>query len=67
MPNTTSNLILPEHRASTGDDASKVDIALLDACSTDLHFVQRVLADEVKPTAAVHEHFRESKAVHNGV
>ena len=34
---------------STGDDASKGGTPLLDACSIDLHFVERVLVDEVKP------------------
>ena len=52
---------------STGDDASKGGTALLDACSINLHFVERVFINEVKPTAAIHEHFGKSKAVHNGV
>ena len=33
----------------TGDDASKDGAALPDACSINLHFVERVLVDEVKP------------------
>ena len=32
-----------------------------------MHFVKRVLVDEVKSTADVHEHFGKSKAVHNWV
>ena len=52
---------------STRDDASKGGIALLDVCSINLHFVEGVLVDEVNPTTADHEHFGESKAVHNGV
>ena len=51
----------------TGDDASKGGTALLYACCINLHFVERVLVDEVKPTAAVHEHFGKSKAVHYGI
>ena len=50
----------------TGDDASKGSTALLDACSINMHFVERVLVDEVKPTAAVREQFGESKTVHYG-
>ena len=52
---------------STRDDASKGGTALLDVCSVNLHFFKRVLVDEVNPTAAVHEHFGKSKAIHNGV
>lgn len=50
----------------TGDDSSKGGAALLDACFVNLHLVERVLVDEVKPTATVHEHFGESKTVHYG-
>ena len=52
---------------SIGDDASKGGTALLVACFVNRHFVERVLLDEVKPTAAVHEHFGELKAIHNWV
>ena len=52
---------------STGDDASKGGTALLDACSVNMHFVERVLVNEVKSTVAVHEDFGESKAIHNWV
>ena len=52
---------------STGDNSSKGSVALLNACSVDLHFVERVFLDEVKPTVAVHEHLGKIKAVHNGV
>ena len=52
---------------STGDDASKGGVALPDACSINLHFVERIFIDKVKPTAAVHEHFGKSETVHNGV
>ena len=52
---------------STGDDASKGGDASLDVVLVHLHFVERVLIDEVEPTAAVHEHFSKSKAIHNWV
>ena len=52
---------------SNGDDASKGGVALPDACSINLHFVERIFIDKVKPTAAVHEHFGKSETVHNGV
>ena len=49
---------------STGDDASKGGIALLDVFSVNMHFVERVLVDEVEPATAVHEHFGKSEAIH---
>ena len=51
----------------TGDDASEGGIALLDAGLVNLNFVERLLIDEVKSTAAIHEHFGESEAIHNRV
>ena len=36
---------------STADDASKGGTSLLDVCSINLHFFERVLVDEVKPAA----------------
>ena len=50
---------------STGDDASKGGTALLDAIFVHLHFVERIFIDEVKSATAVHEHFGESKAIHD--
>ena len=52
---------------AAGDNASKGGTALLDATLVHLHFVERIFVDEVQSAAAVHEHFVESKAVHNWV
>ena len=51
----------------TGNDSSKSRITLLDAASVYLHFIERVLVDEVQPAAAVHEHFSEPKAIDNWI
>ena len=50
---------------STRDDASKGGTALLDAVLVHLHFVERVFIDEDKSATTVHEHFGESKSIHN--
>ena len=52
---------------STGDNASKGGVALLNASLVHLHFIECVFLDEVQSAAAVHKHFGESKAVHNWV
>ena len=49
----------------TGNDSSKGHITLLDAASVYLHFIERVLVDEVLSTASVHEHFSKPEAVHD--
>ena len=50
----------------TGDNTSKGCTALLDAALVYLHFVERVLINEVESAAAVHKDFCKSKAVHDG-
>ena len=49
------------------DNPSEGRIALLDAALVYLHFMERVLVDEVQSTTAVHDHFSEPKAIHNWI
>ena len=52
---------------STGDNASEGGAPLLDATLVQLHFIERVLVDEVESAATVHEHLSDPKTIHNWV
>ena len=47
--------------------ASKSGAALLNATLVHLHFLERILVNEVQSTATIHEHLGEPEAIHSWV